>query len=181
VNLSILIFLAAVAVQAQEKANADSVLFQEFSQRIASYVKLHSTARSEVHGLKQTDSQQAIQDYEHRLARRIREVRDGVGQGNIFTTDIAAGFRRLIGITMDSPEGARIRTSLQSGSPVLLKELRVDRPYPSGVPLQTTPPSLLLNLPPLPQDLEYRLVGHTLILRDVDANLIVDFIPDAIH
>ena len=40
------------------------------------------------------------------------------------------------------------------------------------------PPSLLLNLPKLPKELEYRFVDHELIVRDVAANLIVDFIPD---
>jgi hypothetical protein len=36
-------------------------------------------------------------------------------------------------------------------------------------------------LPQLPEDVEYRIVGKTLILRDVDANIIVDFIPNAIR
>ena len=39
------------------------------------------------------------------------------------------------------------------------------------------PPSILLNLPKLPEELEYRFVGPHLILHDVNANLIVDFIP----
>jgi hypothetical protein len=37
-----------------------------------------------------------------------------------------------------------------------------------------------MNLPPLPAELEYRVVGHSLILRDIEANLIVDFIVNAI-
>jgi hypothetical protein len=32
----------------------------------------------------------------------------------------------------------------------------------------------------LPEELEYRIVGKNLILRDTGADLIVDFIPDAI-
>ena len=40
------------------------------------------------------------------------------------------------------------------------------------------PPSLLLNLPKLPKELEYRFVGRELILRDIAANLIVDVIPE---
>jgi hypothetical protein len=56
----------------------------------------------------------------------------------------------------------------------------VNQPYPSGIPLQTTPPSLLLNLPNLPKGYEYRFVGHNLVLFDVEANLIVDLIPDTI-
>ena len=40
---------------------------------------------------------------------------------------------------------------------------------------------LLANLPKLPEDLEYRIIGHTLILRDVHANIIVDYLPKAIQ
>jgi hypothetical protein len=38
----------------------------------------------------------------------------------------------------------------------------------------------LLRLPQLPKEVEYRFVGRDLILRDVAANLIVDFLPNAV-
>jgi hypothetical protein len=79
---------------------------------------------------------------------------------------------------MQGPEAQRIRKSLEHAEPVQ-GQLRVNAPYPS-VPLQSTPPSLLLNLPPLPSEVDYRLVGRALVLRDVQANLIVDFVPNAI-
>ena len=47
-------------------------------------------------------------------------------------------------------------------------------------PLATTPANLLANLPQLPMDVEYRIVGRHLLLRDVDANIIVDFIYNAL-
>jgi hypothetical protein len=37
------------------------------------------------------------------------------------------------------------------------------------------PVTLLLNLPRLREELEYRIVDKHLILRDVQANIIVDF------
>jgi hypothetical protein len=37
-----------------------------------------------------------------------------------------------------------------------------------------------LNLPPVPPEVEYRVVGHALILRDIDANLIVDSVWNVI-
>jgi hypothetical protein len=42
------------------------------------------------------------------------------------------------------------------------------------------PPSLLLKMPELPEQVRYRFVGRTLILRDTDANVILDFIPDIV-
>jgi hypothetical protein len=46
--------------------------------------------------------------------------------------------------------------------------------------LTTTPPTLLVKLPELPQELAYRFVGRDLTLIDIEARLIVDLIPNAI-
>ena len=45
--------------------------------------------------------------------------------------------------------------------------------------LTTVPASVLLVLPSVPEALDYRFVGRDLILRDVEANLILDYILDA--
>lgn len=172
--------LFPVVAGGQDKVNQGALTLQDFSRRVTEYVKLHNTAKAQVHGLKPTTSAEQIQEYERHLAHRLREQRYTVAQGNIFTPEIAAEFKRLIGITLQGSEAARIRATLDHASPVRLTSIRVNHTYPPGVPLQTTPPSLLLNLPPLPPELEYRVVDHTLILRDSDANLIVDYIPNAI-
>jgi hypothetical protein len=52
--------------------------------------------------------------------------------------------------------------------------------YPRNLPLQSTPPTLLMNLPQLPKELQYRIVGSTLMLYDMSSGLIVDFIPNAV-
>ena len=52
--------------------------------------------------------------------------------------------------------------------------------YPTTLPLATFPPLLLRKLPDLPPELEYRIVGRSLILRDVKANLIVDILRDVV-
>ena len=45
----------------------------------------------------------------------------------------------------------------------------------------TVPSNLLLNLPTLPKEVEYRIIEKHLILRDTEANIIVDYIPNAIR
>jgi len=160
--------------------NVDAKIQKEFQKRLDDYVKLRNTARENVHKLKPTKSAEAIEYHEAGLAHAIRELRHGVGQGQIFTPEITTEFRRLIGMTMQGEEAVRIRESLSRAEPVHLKSLRINHRYPEGVPLQSTPPTLLLNLPKLPQALEYRVVGSALVLLDVEANLVVDFIPDVI-
>jgi hypothetical protein len=165
----------------QEKVNPGSLLLSDFSKRVADYVKLHQAARAEVHALKKpTDSSEVIEQHVHQIAHLIREKRSGAIQGSIFTPEISAEFRRLLSNAMQGPQAEHVRGSLRHAEPLRQRPLRVNHAYPEGLPLQSTPPSLLLNLPPLPPEVEYRIVGHSLILRDVEANLIVDFIPDAI-
>jgi hypothetical protein len=52
--------------------------------------------------------------------------------------------------------------------------VKVNQPYPANLPLVSVPAKLLAQLPMLPEELEYRLVDRRLLLRDRDANLVVD-------
>ena len=99
-------------------------------------------------------------------------------QGDFFTPPIAKEFRRLIGIAFQDRRERRIMKSLAHAEPVE-GQLKVNASYPP-VPLQSMPPTLLANLPELPSSLDYRIVGHALVLRDVQANLVLDFIPKAL-
>jgi hypothetical protein len=165
--------------RSQERGNLDAASIDNFEARVAEYVKLHNTAKEKLARLTPTDAPSAIKRHEHELIREIRGMRRQARQGDIFSAGISAQFRRLIGITMKGPQAARIQDSLQRAEPVRL-ELQVNAAYPASVPLQSTPPSLLMNLPKLPPEVDYRVVGDKLVLRDVEANLIVDFIPHAI-
>ena len=113
------------------------------------------------------------------LAAKIRAARPHAKQGDLFTPPVEQEFKRLIRLSMQGKEAKSIRTSLKRGEQARLRVV-VNRSDPSSVPLETTPPSLLQNLPELPPELEYRVVGHTLVLRDSTANLIVDYIPNAV-
>ena len=65
------------------------------------------------------------------------------------------------------------------GAPKLPKGVKigVNQVYPTTIPLVTLPAKLLAKLPVLPEVLEYRLVDHYFLLRDRDANLIIDVLP----
>jgi len=127
---------------------------------------------------KGSESPDKIAQYQRDLAERIRSARSPAKEGDIFTAQIAALFRKLITNSINGPDGAKIRTSYERAEPIRGVHLAVDQTYPDGLPLQSMPPSLLLNLPRLPKELEYRFVDHELVLRDIAANLVVDLIPD---
>jgi hypothetical protein len=57
----------------------------------------------------------------------------------------------------------------------------VNGAYPKDMALQSTPSTLLQNFPSLPKEIEYRVVGRKLVLRDIEANLIVDYADDVVR
>ncbi len=179
-RLVLLLLLAGPLARAQQKVNRSSAILADFSRRVEDCMKVRKAAASQLPALKPTNSPEKIQNRQRALARGIREARREARQGDIFAPEIAAEFRRLIGDAMHGPHGARIRESLRSGSPVAPQPVSVNASYPAAEPLQSTPPSLLASLPDLPHGMDYRLVGRCLILRDVEANLILDFIPNVI-
>ena len=42
------------------------------------------------------------------------------------------------------------------------------------------PPDVRLGLSAIPVELDYRIAGHDLVLWDIYAGIVVDFVPDAI-
>ena len=58
--------------------------------------------------------------------------------------------------------------------------LHVNDSWPPEAPLPNMPPRLLANLYPLPEGLEYRFIDRHLVLLDIDANLMVDYILDVV-
>jgi hypothetical protein len=163
----------------QETVSQDIAQIQDFEKRIDGYMQLRKTAEGKLPRLTPTESPAAISQHEKDLGQRIREARLDARQGDIFTPEIVVQFQRLIGLAGQGKGADHIKKSLKHAEPVAIK-LRVNDIYPAGVPLQSTPPTLILNLPKVPQELDYRVVGHDLVLRDSGANLVVDFIPGVI-
>jgi hypothetical protein len=170
--------LLTLAGAAQAATPDQQQLVSDFEARVSSYMKLRDTTAPTANE-KPTKSPDKLMQQRSDISSRVLSARSNAKQGDIFTPDIAIYFRHQIAATLDGPQGARIRASLRHAEPVKGR-LQVNQKYPAHVPLQSTPPTLLLNLPTLPKDLEYRIVGQDLVLRDTGANLIVDFIPNVL-
>jgi len=170
--------LSLIASAQQAPVPNSTALLKDFETRVSAYVKVHRQAEADVQALRKTASAQEITSRETALAESVR-AHHPAKQGDIFTPEIAGEFRRLVAITMNGPNAAAVRKSLKSAEPVQLS-LKVNDIYPERAPLQSTPPTLLINLPKLPPELQYRVVGRALVLLDTSAAIVVDFIPDLI-
>lgn len=181
VVFAVLAFTGVINAAAQTTVNPDAVIVQSFEQRVADYIKLRKTAEGTVPAFKKpSESQEKIRRHERALRQAIVAARSTAKEGNIFTPEICAEFNRLIGIAYQA-DSQHIRESFAHAEPGTWNvRLRINGQYPDNRPLQSMPPSLLINLPPLPPELEYRAVGRNLVLRDIGANLIVDMIPGGI-
>ena len=164
----------------QEKVNADAKVLQDFQARIDAYMKLHKEAEGDGPKLKDKAEPEEIKAYEDSLAAKIRAARKTAKPGEIFTPESRALFRRLMYPELKGKEGAETKAEIKEDAPAAMA-LKVNAKYPQNQPLPTVPPNVLAALPKLPEELEYRIVKRDLILRDVHANLIVDYIPNAIR
>jgi hypothetical protein len=172
----ILVVLAATPLRS-DPVNPDSVIIQDFEKRVADYLQLRKAEEAKLPHLRATASQEKIAHYQRELAEAIMKARKTARQGDIFTPPIDKEFRRLMGFAMQSPDATHIRRSLNNAEPVAVR-LEINHPYPAGLPLQSTPPTILLNLPHLPDDMEYRFVNRTLVLLDAKPNLMIDFMAN---
>lgn len=158
-------------------AQAPPAAVKDFDARVTKYLELRKNETGDPQ--RPTKSPEQITSNEQEIAAKMRAARAGAKQGDIFTPQIAGYFRQRIARAMKGNKGERVEKSMRRAEPVDGVQLRVNDTYPAGVPLQSTPPSLLLKLPALPSALEYRVVGQNLVLHDIAANLVVDFIPNA--
>lgn len=177
-NKSAAVPSAPPAADGQTSVNAQGAAALAFQKGIAAYLKIHNEAEGKVPNLKSTDDPQKISDREKALADAIMTLRAGAQPGEIFAPEYQPYFIKIVQDDF-AQRSARDRKALVNELPAKMK-VDVNTVYPTTIPLATFPPALLRKLPDLPPELEYRIVGRSLILRDVKANLIVDVLRDVV-
>lgn len=169
---------ASAAVDGQPGTNAQAAATLQFQNQIKAYLQIHNEAESKVPSLKRTDDPQEISDRQTALARAIQTLRAQAKIGEIFAPEYQPYFIKIVQDDFATRPAVDRRAIIDE----LPKNMKVDvnTVYPTSLALATFPAGLLRKLPDLPPELEYRLVGRSLILRDVKANLIVDILRDVV-
>src|SRR5204863_3096371 len=111
-------------------------------------------------------------------AQLVARARADAKAGDIFTPEMQTFVKQRFAAIFKGPRGAQIRKYIHDEPHPVTPE--INKRYPDIVPLSTMPVSVLAQLPKLPDELEYRFIQNHLILMDVHAHVILDYVLDAI-
>ncbi len=161
---------------------ADAEALATMNVRLREYVDLHVKIERSLPNLPKEATPAQIDTNQRAFEELMRAARTTAKPGDIFTPVARPVIRRLLATMFGGPEGQHLKAAVQGEVPVdpIALRLTVNSRYPDSVPLSTVPPQVLQTLPKLTEDLEYRFVGHWLILLDTHAHVIADFIDNAI-
>ena len=150
-----------------------------FEGRLAQYAALHRKLEAPL-PLKPSVSAYALSVRREYLANAIKNARPTTWPGEFFTPDVAPLFRDLIDKALTGRDAEAMLNDLYDDhvTPPGFY-VRVYDPYPEWA-THEMPIVLLHSLPALPEDVEYRLLDHDLVLWDIHADLILDVLPDTI-
>ena len=169
--------LATIQSQTTSQASLDEELVSDFRRRADRYMRLHQQLQKQGTGQKQRKDIGENVVSRQALATRIRFARHDARPGDLFTPRIAMALRRAMDPELRGLAALGTRESIREDAPEIFV-LVVNGDYPAGASRSTMPGNVLQILPSLPMGLEYRIVDTHLVLMDVDANIVVDYVLD---
>ena len=173
----------------------DAETLRKFQHEVEEYVERRKEAVKHIPPLDDKSTPTKVDAYQNALTNAIITFRKGSKRGEIFKPEVEQAIRRMLNREFSSPQGPGLMKDIKQGNPRVegnplpqdpSKEAKknvtvaVNVRYPETAPYSSVPPSLLLKLPLLPPQVRYRFIGRALILRDTEADVILDFIPDVV-
>jgi hypothetical protein len=162
--------------QASVQSNARGEATKAFLDRIREYVTFHNNVAKMVPALNETNDPEKISAREKALGEALIKQRPNAKPGDFLITEYQPILRLIIKEDFAKRPVADRKALIQE-LPKKMK-IEVNMVYPTTIPLVTFPANLLKQLPELPPELEYRIVGRDLLLRDTKGNVIVDIMRD---
>jgi hypothetical protein len=173
----------------------DSKVLAKFEREIEEYRDLHKELVHRIPNVSPNATAEQIAAHRDKMTKGIQAERKSARRGEIFKPRVETAFRRIIARELASPEREQVVKEIKQGNPTAENvpnqsnptrdhpeavRVAVNATYNDRAPFSSMPPTLLLKLPQLPEEVRYRFVGRDLILLDSEANVILDFISDAV-
>ena len=161
--------------------NPNAAVMADFKARVDKYAELHKDLAKGAATQKDNRTPEQIEAQKAALVAKVQAARAGAKQGDIFAPETRPVFRRLLAPELKGEDGRDAKAVMKDDAPAAgTVSFKVNAKYPEDQPKPTMPANLLLNLPKLPEPLEYRVVGQHLLLIDTASDLIVDYILNVI-
>jgi len=185
ITAGLTLLVAALVTGTADRVRAQYAVFDEdaalrqFQERVESYASLHRRLSPPPAVVSGTDpiSKLLTRNY---LAAALRGARRYAQQGEIFTPEIATLFRWKLADSIGERDGETFLVALNGGEPMPRgMHPDVNEPY-TMTPLYRMPPAVRLGLPSIPAELDYRMAARDLVLWDIYAGVVVDFVPEAL-
>jgi hypothetical protein len=152
---------------------------QAFRKAVDDYVALHRRLRNEVPNPAPNSESREISSTADVLATAIQRARPKAHQGDFFGAEPTRVIRTLVIDTVRTEHLAPVLAGIDDEPPTIATP-RIYMKMPGAAQMASMPPSLLRVLPRLPEELEYRIVGTYLVLRDTHAAIVLDYITQAV-
>lgn len=165
----------------ETQALVDAKALLSFHDRLVTYIAVHKQAKAELgfDGIKITNDPAQIIQRQQAIAERIGMLRRKANEGELFTPEIRTYLARALDSAyLTNPQG--VSTSLECVPTLVEEKLKPNQVYPDVLGYSIVPPTMLLHIPELPAELEYRIVNKDLLIRDIEGNMIVDVMRNAI-
>ena len=178
---ALMVLLSAAGALAQPVLPETAV--EQFTAATRDYAWMHRRLESAVEPLEINADINRIHRAVVQLAGAIRAERVDARLGDVFTPELGVELRRRIAEALAahdfSPADVRAAEAADGTDPSFVS-LAVNGPFPWGY-ASAMFKCVIEALPELPPELQYRIVGNTLVLVDVHASLIVDLLPSALQ
>jgi hypothetical protein len=160
--------------EARPQSEADARALAEFNQGVSAYEELHEKLEATLPALPTETTPETVDKHQRALEQLMLQARKDAKQGDLLTPATQKVFRQVLARIFRGREGRELKGTILDDNPGNVG-LTVNARYPDEIPLSTVPPQVLAALPKLPEALEYRFIGDRLILLDVHAHTIADY------
>jgi hypothetical protein len=180
-SLMILLVLFSLDIAAQNAFTAqDKAVIATFEGRVKKYINLREQRRRQLPKIPKKATPEQIEFHKTALQKLVQTQRNGAKQGDIFTPEASVLIRRIIKNEFKGRDRIELRKDVLFEAETKGVPVKVNVGYPESKEVVEMPPTLLLALPQLPEQLNYRFVGTNLLLMDKENYLIVDYMTNAI-
>ena len=149
----------------------------EFANRLDAYLQLRAELVAKHRPLEETDDAAELVVRQQALAAAIQEARSEARQGDLIPRPVATRIRAIVVADLRQRNPEAREASIDE---VPDGVLTINRGYPTDAALPTVPPLLLMKLPPLPDNLQYRFVDRHVVILDGDTHIILDYVANVL-